>query len=88
MTQINELKPCPFCGGEARSTRTVVKTNGSYCDAVYIYCTKCNARTSDVLFDGIKHPNGEEYIEAEKAWNKRVNRCDDCLIDNMIDDGR
>lgn len=66
------LKPCPFCGGEAEATRTVVKANGSYCDAVFVRCKNCDSRTGMVLFDARKHPNGEEYLEAEQAWNRRA----------------
>lgn len=67
-----ELKPCPFCGGEAEYKRTVIKTNRTWCDAVFVRCAVCDARTNRVLFDGRKHPNGEEYIEAEQAWNRRA----------------
>ena len=67
-----ELKPCPFCGGEAEYKRTVIKTNGAWCDAVNVRCTNCDARTGRVLYDARKHPNGEEYIEVEQAWNRRA----------------
>lgn len=47
---MNELKTCPFCGGEAR-VHTFYK---DYC----VYCTKCNAST-------IKYsPKKEMAIEA------------------------
>ena len=69
-----ELKPCPFCGGKAECYRTVVKSNGYYSDAVAVRCTVCGARNGYVLFDARTHPNGEEYEEAERAWNRR---CED-----------
>ena len=69
---MDELKPCPFCGGEAECYRTVVKVGLHYTDAVFVRCKNCEARTGNVLFDGRKHPNGEEYAEAEAAWNRRV----------------
>ena len=66
------LKPCPFCGGEAECYRTVIKTNLGYSDAVAVRCIACGARTGYVLFDGRKHPNGEEYEESEHLWNRRA----------------
>lgn len=65
-----ELKPCPFCGGEAECYRTVVETVKGYSDAAAVRCLACKARTSLILFDARKHPNGEEYEEAEKLWNR------------------
>lgn len=67
-----ELKPCPFCGGEAQYKRTTIKTNGTWCDAVCVRCTICDSRTGRILYDARKHPNGEEYEEAKKTWNRRV----------------
>lgn len=69
---MTNLKKCPFCGGEAECYRTVVKANGHYCDATAVRCLGCGARTGYVLFDARKHPNGEEYAEAERAWENRV----------------
>lgn len=68
-----ELKPCPFCGGEAEFKRAAIKTNGAWCDAVSVRCTACEARTGRVLYDARKHPNDEEYEIAAEAWNRRVN---------------
>lgn len=67
-----DLKNCPFCGGEAECYRTVIKTNLGYSDAVAVRCAACGAKTGYVLFDGRKHPNGEEYTEAIEAWNRRA----------------
>ena len=67
---MDKLKPCPFCGGEPECYRTVVETANGYSDAVAVRCLECNARTVLILFDGRKHPNGEEYEEAERLWNR------------------
>ena len=67
-----ELKPCPFCGGKAEYKRAVIKTNGLWRDAVNVRCTNCDSRTGRVLYDARKHPNGEEYLEVAKAWNRRA----------------
>lgn len=56
-----ELKPCPFCGGEAE----------------YIYempynaveCTKCNALGKTIV-DSYEQQDGK--AEAIEAWNRRA----------------
>ena len=68
---MNELKECPFCGGEAEFYRTPVKINGRWCDSVVVRCKNCEARTRRMLYDAKKHPNDEEYNEAAAAWNQR-----------------
>lgn len=68
-----KLRKCPFCGGEAEYKRSVIKTNGAWCDAVNVRCTICDARTGRVLYNAKKHPNGEEYEEVKEAWNRRMN---------------
>lgn len=69
---MDELKPCPFCGGKAEYKRTAIKTNGCWTDVVCVRCTICDSRTGRVLYNAKKHPNCEEYEEAAEAWNKRI----------------
>lgn len=67
----NELKPCPFCGGEAkvdcapRSYGTVV---------VYAFCKECGAQSEEFCarYDICAKD------EAINAWNRRWNdgRCE------------
>lgn len=59
-----ELKPCPFCGGEA-----VVHVS----DGVRVVCRNCVA-TSKCLVDGYSQgrPNGTAINSVIKAWNRRV----------------
>ena len=66
-----KLKPCPFCGGEAEFCRKPIKTNGGWCDAVYVWCPTCEARSNRVLYNAKVHQNDGEYIEAAEAWNRR-----------------
>ena len=47
---MTDLKPCPFCGGKAEFARKQVKTKGHWCDAVYVRCTNCDARSNRVLY--------------------------------------
>lgn len=52
-----ELKPCPFCGGEARAYKSEIVLPG-----YTVLCKKCNATVNYFL-------TNEEAIE---AWNRRV----------------
>ena len=56
-----ELKPCPFCGGEAR-----LFVNGG----VRVICSKCYASTR-IMSDEIEYDSNavETVIE---AWNRRA----------------
>ena len=59
MTEHN-LKPCPFCGGEAHLNKAY-----SYYSDIVIYCEGCDSVFS--LDDNDK--TAEEIVE---AWNNRV----------------
>ena len=58
-----DLKPCPFCGGEARLFVS---------DGVRALCAKCRA-SSKILVDSecYKTRAVEKVIE---AWNRRTNK--------------
>lgn len=74
------LKPCPFCGGEAKY---LVKCNSERGIArgweFGIYCTKCDVTTAKTNYklevnlsdDGQISPIEDERCEAIEAWNKR-----------------
>ena len=53
---MTELKPCPFCGGEAEVWVSNIT------DRAIVYCTVCDAQ--------IRIRQNEQ--EAIEAWNKRV----------------
>ncbi|MBR2208098.1 MAG: Lar family restriction alleviation protein [Synergistaceae bacterium] len=59
-----ELKPCPFCGGEAE---VCADENEEY----FVSCTKCTA-----LFGYCTDTWGEYETEAAaiEAWNRRVSK--------------
>ena len=57
---MEELKKCPFCGGEADCSESMMLSNGSFEWAVE--CVECGAITC-----GFKTPR-----QAMQAWNKRV----------------
>lgn len=72
-----ELKPCPFCGNEAR---IAVKQDSGRRRVWYVRCSKCNART-DGCYEPIDldewakpHEKIAETIDrAVKLWNRRAN---------------
>lgn len=55
---MSDLKPCPFCGGEAEPFNPFGNTNGTWC----VLCSECASAT------------GFEQTEAEAiaAWDTRV----------------
>lgn len=63
---MNNLKPCPFCGGEAheRSEKKYLGNDSKGINRKYIECLKCNCRTMSYDWDDEK-----EMVE---TWNKRV----------------
>lgn len=63
-----ELKPCPFCGGEAKIATTVSKSVPSK-PRCYVYCEKCFTATQ--YFNDEKYDGG--FIDkAAEAWNRRA----------------
>ena len=68
------LKPCPFCGGEAKiaydSTSNIVFGEESY---LYAYCTSCGIRTPHLYYCPEQNQqNATEYMAIE-MWNRRAN---------------
>lgn len=55
-----ELKPCPFCGGEAHY---MLDANRNPCP--WVVCSDCGAETTYCY----------NLEEAAKAWNRRAERC-------------
>ena len=55
-TMPNELKPCPFCGGEA----TIRQNDLNY---YYVCCKKCPAEVGRYWY--------KRKQDAKNAWNRR-----------------
>lgn len=70
-----DLKPCPFCGGEAYiedSHRAFIR--GESTKVAYVRCRRCNARTSryELAKYGGMSKSAEAVRLAIRAWNRRV----------------
>ena len=67
-----ELRPCPFCGGEAE----LVKSGPDNSSYVVAQCTDCKARGKGFYvgseLNGRRAENSAWAEDAVKAWNKRV----------------
>lgn len=63
-----ELKPCPFCGGEAEMYNGTDIT-GKYW---YIRCKKCYSRGTGVYESLRELEPQEEYTAITGAWEKAV----------------
>ena len=69
---MEKLKSCPFCGVKAEFKCEPIRIKGTWCDAVYVHCKGCGARTNHVLYDAKLHSNGSEYQQVAAAWNRRA----------------
>lgn len=72
-----DLKPCPFCAGEASLWRNV----GRYGLFGYVQCDVCGARTKPQKIEHMREFESEEsfwnqpgYKAAGNAWNTRKKR--------------
>lgn len=79
---MNELKPCPFCGGEAKFFSKATTARGIIRGLEFgIYCTRCDVTTSKTTYRVEVELTGtgdimarvDERPEAIEAWNRRVN---------------
>ena len=78
---MNELRPCPFCGGEAQLKTQEV--DYGLCGA-WVYCTNCQAKTNYmnthemvIHKSSISTPMTDEsrakgIAQAIEAWNRRA----------------
>lgn len=72
-----ELKPCPFCGGEALLEESRARKGFEAC----VSCTGCLVMMPTITFDTQEDANEK----AMRAWNRRIG---DDLLERMVDDGK
>ena len=65
---MDELKPCPFCGGKAKLYATITRTYPNHCKH-YCYCEKCYATGES--FSDLEN-DGSSVFKAIEAWNRRA----------------
>jgi len=73
---MRELKPCPFCGGEAEyhsdiDIQPVIGERGAYVDVDVSYFERCGCPKCDIWFESHYDDDSEE-ITIER-WNRRAN---------------
>ena len=68
-----ELKPCPFCGGEAKRGVARMNANPRHFTCV-AYCVNCLAeiRMHYVVGAAIKNPESEAKRYIARMWNRRA----------------
>lgn len=70
---MTELKPCPFCGGEARPQGTTeCWGHGCYITSYYIVCGSCGAKGRS--FSEYDLPQSQCKLGAITAWNTRASQ--------------
>ena len=72
---MNELKPCPFCGGKPyleTSHREFIQAKTTR--VAFVRCTECNARTQrfELQSFGCTSSSKEANKKAIEAWNRRA----------------
>lgn len=68
---MTELKPCPFCGGEAMMQYGYPRQQGGKWKKVFVKCKVCKAKTQTI--DQLPFQAWEECKKrAKDAWNRRA----------------
>lgn len=70
-----ELKPCPFCGGEAEiNKKPLWRGNHGYkgCYEFVAVCKKCGCKVDHIKNDSIYRSEEEAQENVINAWNKRA----------------
>lgn len=67
---MTDLKPCPFCGGEARIYKQMRSDPPCHYMVYLAICDMCGCRTKDYTCDGYY---GETFEQKDviESWNRR-----------------
>lgn len=73
MGKVADLKPCPFCGGEAALREQPIYVY----NAIFAHCTNCKARVMEAFsdapnIDGVTLGKEKATQKAIEAWNRRA----------------
>jgi len=83
---MSELKPCPFCGGEAEADTMQgfrAMASGRLENAAAIYCRDCSAQMSFCYSDEPDIPREDVMANLVVAWNTRADLSDALLREAM-----
>ena len=72
---MDELKPCPFCGGKPYlETRHRAFIKAQTTRVAFVRCTECEARTQRFELQAFGHTSYSEEAnkKAIEAWNRRA----------------
>lgn len=73
---MTELKPCPFCGGEAKVKKAPWDRSEEGSSVCEVYCTECHASIYGETFNfyQVKYDrnNPQDKISAIEKWNRRT----------------
>lgn len=73
---MSNLKPCPFCGGEAKT--------GACANGYHVYCGDCGADVMASTIETLTTCNLEKQVErAVEQWNNRQDAHPDKLPDHV-----
>ncbi len=70
--EVPELKPCPFCGGDAKIKNVVRKVYEAYRLFYFVECSSCLGTSGFHLECYPDSKNHKAKKEAAQAWNRRA----------------
>ena len=77
--ELNELKPCPFCGGTKLNVETRIHDAGmsGIIEIAYVQCDECRATGTKVddwsdSYEAVTKKKSLEELAIER-WNRRAN---------------